>query len=369
MRVVVVGPVYPVKGGISYYTTEMSRRLATKHEVIVFTFERIYTSFLYSLFYAGNSGLDTYSQITKANVNLRKTISGNPFSWLFAAWQIRKLLPDVILVPWVEAYMFPLIWLLQTLKPKGAKLIFICHNVSGHEKRLFAKDIARCVFRRADGVITHSAGETKELLRLCPLVKHAQAYLPTYTLQKKSASVEKMFKLRDKVLIFFGYVRPFKGLRYLLKAMPLVLKKIDVDLLIVGEFWEDKQDYLNLINELGIQSNVKIIDHYVPNEDVGKYFACADVAVLPYVDTTQSAVVQVAYAHNTPVIATNVGGLVNDVIHGKTGFLVKPKDEKSLADAIIKFYQRKHNSFVKNVKKIKQKFSWEEYISRLERLF
>jgi len=369
MRVVVVGPVYPVKGGISYYTTEMSRRLATKHDVIVFTFERIYTSFLYSLFYAGNSGLDTCSQAAKAIGDIRRTISGSPISWISAAWQIRKLLPDVILVPWVEAYMFPLVWLLQTFKSKGAKLIFICHNVSGHDKRWFARDIARCVFRRADGVITHAAGETKELLSICPHVKYVQAYLPAYTLKSKNKSMKRELKLRNKVILFFGYVRPFKGLRYLLKAMPLVLKKIDVDLLIVGEFWEDKKDYFRLVDELGIRDNVKIIDHYVPNEAVGKYFACADVAVLPYVDTTQSAVVQVAYAHNTPVIATNVGGLVNDVVHGKTGLLVKPRDEKSLADAIIKFYQRKHNSFVKNVKKIKQKFSWEEYLKRLESLF
>jgi glycosyltransferase involved in cell wall biosynthesis len=370
MRIAVVGPVYPVKGGISYYTTEMCRRLSKKHQVVVFSFERLYTSFLYSFFYKGNNQLDTSKKTIDIGVENRRTISGNPLSWLKCALLIRRMQPEVILVTWVDTYMFPLVWLLQFFKPKNAKIVFVCHNIMGHDKRLFARPISRLVFSGADGVITHASGETKELLDVCPGVKYVQAYLPAYTLQGKSASVKKELGLREKTLLFFGYVRPFKGLRYLLKALPLVLKKVDLDLLIVGEFWEGKQEYLDLIQELGIQDHVKMVDYYVPNEDVSKYFACADVNILPYVETTQSAVVQVAYAHDIPIIASRTGGLADDVIDGKTGLLVEPRNEQALAQAIIKFYNEKMRAaMVKHVKKYKRKFSWEEYMRLLESLF
>ncbi len=370
MRVVVVGPVFPVRGGISYYTTELCRRLGNKHEVTVFSLERLYTSFLYSLCFKGNNIPDDSRQSVDIGVEKFTTISANPLSWVKCALRIRNLKPDVLLITWIDPYMFPLVWLLQSFVPRDTKVIFICHNVLPHDKRFFARDIARSCFRRAHGFITHAASETNDLLKLRPNARHAQAFLPAYTLKSGNIPLRKELGLKDRTLLFFGFVRKYKGLRYLLRAMPLVLKKLDVDLLVVGEFWEDKKEYLDLIEKLGIKSHVKFVDRYVPNEDIGKYFACADVAVLPYESGTQSAVVQVAYAYDTPVISTKVGGLADAVFQGKTGFLVPPMNEHALANAIVDFYiKKKRNSFVKNVKKLKSRFSWGEYLSLLERLF
>jgi glycosyltransferase involved in cell wall biosynthesis len=370
MRVVVVGPVSPCRGGISYYTTELSRRLGKKHQVTVYSFERLYAGFISSVLLKGNSVADSSKQIVDMGVENKKIISINPFSWIKTAAKISQLKPDVVLITWIDPYLFPLFKSIELFLPKSTKLIFICHNVFPHKHRMFAKQLAKSCFKRANGFITHAASETKDLLVLMPDATHVQAYLPAYTLKSSGKSIKEELKLRDNTLIFFGYVRPYKGLRHLLKALPLILKKVDIDLLIVGEFWEDKKMYLKIIDELGISKHVKIVDKYVPNEDIGRYFAAADVAVLPYESGTQSAVVQVAYAHDTPIISTKVGGLAETVFDGKTGYLVEPCNEQALANAIIKFYkEKKRAEFVKNVKKHKQKFSWGEYMRRLESLF
>jgi glycosyltransferase involved in cell wall biosynthesis len=370
MRVVVVGPVSPCRGGIAYYTTELCRLLSEKHQVVAYSLERLYTSFAFRMLFRGNAVFDSSRQIVDSGVETRRAISINPLSWVKAAVKIRRLRPDVVIVTWIEPYMAPLAKTLEWFLPKSTRLVFICHNVLPHEPRLFSKGLAKLSFRNVGGFVTHAESETKKLLELAPGARHVQAFLPSYTLISGGSSVRKELGLRDNVILFFGYVRAYKGLRHLLRALPLVLKKVDLDLLVVGEFWEDKSEYLKLIRELGIEGHVKIVDRYIPNEDIGRYFAAADAAILPYESGSQSAVVQVAYAHDTPVVASRTGGLADDVIDGKTGFLVEPKNEKALAEAITKFYkQDKRAEFVKNVKKIKRKFSWNEYIRRLESLF
>ncbi|MBA7616592.1 Spore coat protein SA [subsurface metagenome] len=172
--------------------------------------------------------------------------------------------------------------------------------------------------------------------------------------------------LKENVILSFGVVRKYKGLIYLIKALPEVVKEIDIDLLIVGEFWDNKQKYIDLINILGIENNVKIIDRYIPNEEVGKYFEIADVIVLPYISGSQSGIIQIAYAFNKPVITTNSGGYSEVVIEGKTGFVVQSKNYEELAKKIIKFFKLKNrNNFVRYIKKVKEKYSWENYIKLL----
>lgn len=365
-----VGPVSPVRGGIAYYTTELCRLLGSKHEVVAYSLERVYSSWLYLMAFGGSNYFDNSRQIVDIGVQKKRTISANPLTWLKCALLIRKWKADVVLVTWVDPFMFPLVWAVQWFLPKKARFVFICHNVLPPDKRPFARFLTLSCFKRADGFITHASSETARLLQLKPDSRYVQAYLPAYTLKSEGIDVKKQLKLRRNTLLFFGFVRQYKGVRHLLRALPLVLKKVDLDLLIVGEFWEDKREYEQLIARLGLQDHVKMIDRYVPNEDIGRYFAAADVVVLPYESGTQSAVVQVAYAHDTPVISTKVGGLSDAVFDGKTGFLVPPKDERALADAIIKFYRGKRRPvLVKNVRRMKQKFSWAEYVRLLESLF
>ena len=173
--------------------------------------------------------------------------------------------------------------------------------------------------------------------------------------------------LDGPVILFFGFVRKYKGLEYLIRAMPEVLRSVQVNLLIVGEFWEDKEPYLKTIEELGLQGNIEIVDRYVPNEEVGLYFSAADVVVLPYIDATQSAIVSLAYAFDKPVITTAVGGLPEVVSDGETGFIVPPKDSEALAAAIVRYFREDCASrFAANVKVQKNALSWEALVRLIE---
>ena len=181
-------------------------------------------------------------------------------------------------------------------------------------------------------------------------------------MEKEPASrqeAKRQLGLNGNIILFFGFVRPYKGLKYLIDAMPTILKKVELKLLIVGEFWEDKKKYLRQINELNISDNIQIIDKYVPDDEVSVYLSCADALVLPYTSATQSAILQTAYGFNKPVITSKVGSLLDLVQHDKTGLLVEPRNSKKLAEAIIKFYGKNlEPKFVENIKKSKKIFEW-----------
>jgi glycosyltransferase involved in cell wall biosynthesis len=180
------------------------------------------------------------------------------------------------------------------------------------------------------------------------------------------AAIKKQLNLPQKVLLFFGYIRDYKGLKFLLRAMPEIIKQHpNLKLLVVGEFWaKDKQDYFELIQKLNIQENLVLINEYVPNEEVGKYFAVSDVVVLPYVTATQSAAVQTAYAFDKPVLSTAVGGLKDSVIPGQTGYFIEPENAADIAEKVNHFYQNPIPPA--KVKAQKHLFSWEKYLEFIQ---
>ena len=169
--------------------------------------------------------------------------------------------------------------------------------------------------------------------------------------------------------MFFGYVRKYKGLPYLINAMKELSVYSNVRLLIVGEFYEDENPTHELISSLGLQDKITVISDYIPNEDVKYFFCASDVLALPYIDATQSGIIQIAYFYNKPVIATDVGGLGEVVINGKTGFVVAPRSSESLARAIGKYYENGlEEEFTRNVASEKKKYEWEEFISNIMKL-
>jgi len=252
------------------------------------------------------------------------------------------------------------------------KIILICHNIYPHEKRVLDKLCMKIIFNVADYLIVHSKSSVEEISKITGIKKVINCFLPNFDIfsTKKTptniVSIKNKLNLKERVILFFGIVRKYKGLIYLIKALPNVIKEVNADLLIVGEFWDKKQKYIDLIHKLKVENNVKIIDRYLPNEEVEKYFKIADVVVLPYISGSQSAIIQIAYVFNKPVITTDVGGFSEAVIDGKTGFVVPPKNHKELSKKILKFFKLKNrNNFIKNIKKEKKKYSWENYIKLL----
>jgi glycosyltransferase involved in cell wall biosynthesis len=233
---------------------------------------------------------------------------------------------------------------------------------------------SRYAFFNAKYFIVHSEEDKKNLLNIKSKVIVKKNFHPTYSVFSDFIIYEKIQARRKlniaqnkNVVLFFGLVRPYKGLKYLVYAMLEVIKHKECMLLIVGEFYESKDEYRSLIKRFGLDNYITVVDKYVSNEDVPLYFCSADVVVLPYIAATQSGIIQIAFGLNKPVITTNVGGLPEVVEDGKTGFVVEAKSPEQLSEAIIKYYQGNYESkFREEIKKRSNVFSWDAELESIE---
>ncbi len=255
------------------------------------------------------------------------------------------------------------------------KILFLCHNVIEHESAGWKNRLTKFSLATGDSFVVHSQGDMENLKKIFPAARIVVNFHPTYAIFNTSSISMKQArdKLRingklGKVILFFGIVRPYKGLQYLIEAMPMVIEKVpDVCLVIAGEFWEDKEEYEKQITDLGIAEHILMFDQYVPNEDIELYFASADLVVLPYVSATGSGVTQVAFGFNKPVVATSVGDLPQVIEHGRRGFITHPGDARGLAEAIINTLKDNVlTTLVNNIKQDQELFSWEHLTRTIE---
>jgi glycosyltransferase involved in cell wall biosynthesis len=273
--------------------------------------------------------------------------SVNPLTWRQAvSWIAQpKRRPDLALFVWWNPF-FGLCYgyMARALRRRlGIPIVFVCENVISHENRFADRFLTRFALRAADAFLVLSGVVARRLQVLFPETPIRQAALPIYECYRVPGvsrnEVRERLGLTRPTVLFFGYVREYKGLRYLLRAIPEILKEVDVDLLVVGEFYDDRQKYEQIIRETGIAEHVHIVAEHVPDEAVGDYFSASDLVVLPYVSATQSGITQIAFAFGLPVVSTDVGGLTEVVRDGQTGYIVKPGDEKALAAAIVRFFK------------------------------
>lgn len=362
MKILLIGPTYPFRGGIAHYTTLLCRALREDHEVKFISFKRQYPR----LFFPGKTDQDISKHPLRVD-NVNYMIDPlNPLSWLATVRLITEFQPEKLVLPWWASYWALPFWTILThiKRSLDCEIVFICHNVVDHESQFFSKYAARAVLSKADRLLTHSHDETRKLHDLFgPHVNGVTAFLPTYAeLKVKEYTPEEAkteLGLTGDVLLFFGFVRPYKGLGILLEAMPAVLKEKQVTLLIVGEFWWDKKKYLDQIRNSGLSDHVKIVDRYVPNEEMGQYFAAADLVVQPYISASGSAISQLAYGFDRPVIATRVGSLPEVIEDGQNGRIVEPGDAQGLAEAIVTSLEpATKNRFLENAIRTKERFSW-----------
>jgi len=370
-KLAVIGLSYPFRGGISHYSTLLVRELRKKYDVIFLTLKRQYPAVLFP----GKTQYD-YSNNTLVEENDPIIDSINPFTWVKASLLLQKEHVDLVVIQWWNPFFglaFGTIVNLLSLISK-AKVCFLCHNVMPHEASLFDRILSRYAFLRTTYFVVHSEKDRSDLLCLKPRAMVRKTFHPTYSVfgefvmyEKEEARRKLNLAGKERVLLFFGLIRQYKGLQYLIHAMKDVLTSVECTLLIVGEFYEPKEEYMNLIKELGLDGHIIIIDEYVNNEDVPIYFCSADVAVLPYVEATQSGIVQIAYALRTPVITTDVGGLPEVVADGETGFIVPARSAESLAKAIVEYYRGGYEEgFCNEIKKRLDSFSWENEVREIE---
>jgi glycosyltransferase involved in cell wall biosynthesis len=242
-----------------------------------------------------------------------------------------------------------------------------------HESNWINKFLTRSVLRNGDLFIVHSTEDEKNLLAMFHDAKVRKSFHPTYDVFNQGdfneARIKGRLGIKGNIILFFGFVREYKGLKYLLKSLPEVLSEVKVTLLVVGEFWKDKKDYISLIGQLGIEDNIVLIDEYVPNERIGEYFSICDLVAQPYISATGSGVIQTAFGFNKPVVATTVGSLPEVIEDGETGYLVPPEAPHEIAQAIIKFFcEGNKQAFYENIEKEKYKFSWDRMVDVIEEL-
>ncbi len=371
MKIALIGPTHPFRGGISHYTTLLYRNLKSRHEVRFFSFKRQYPRWLFP----GKSDIDpSKAHIRVAGVE-RMIDSVNPVTWFRTAQEMIRYDGDLLILPWWVSFWAPqflvMAWLVK--RRSNARILFICHNVVSHESTVLDKLMTRLVLKTGDLFLVHSDEDRNNLLKMMPGAKVCKRFHPSYDVFQMSGfdreACRKQLGVSGNVLLFFGFVREYKGLKYLLAALPRIMEQVPVTLLVVGEFWKDKMMYLDMIREMGIEDRVQVIDEYIPNEDVGLYFCAADLVVQPYVSATGSGVVQVAYGFERPVVATDVGSLPEIVENGRTGYIVPPAKPEAIADAVIAFFKEERaESFCENIRAMQYRFSWEHLVDGIEEL-
>ncbi|MFF4619740.1 glycosyltransferase family 4 protein [Nonomuraea jabiensis] len=322
MRIAIVGPTYPYKGGGAQHTTELAHRLAAQgHDVVIESWRAQYPSFLYP-------GQQTISapEGTPFPKTLRRLDWRRPDGWVAAGRRLRSA--DLVVLAVLSPVQVPAyLGILYGIRRK-VRTIALCHNVLPHERKPYDEPLMKALLKRVDGVLTHSeqqAGLARGLAGSPVSVAALPPHLPS-TNAEKSTQVHRR-------LLFFGIVRPYKGLDLLLRALP-----DGISLTVAGEFWGGLEETRALVAELGLGDRVELRPGYVAAEDVPGLFARADALVLPYRNATASQNVWLGHEHGVPVIATRVGALADHVTDGVDGLLVEPGDAGALRAAIERFY-------------------------------
>ncbi|MCM1175362.1 MAG: glycosyltransferase [Blautia sp.] len=370
-RVVLIGPVYPYKGGIAHYTSLMYRALSKKYPVEMISYKMQYPGFLFR-----KEQKDFRNDFFKIENTEFLLHTANPFNIVRVGRKIRAKQPDMVIIQWWHPYFAPCYRILEKAMGKKIRKVFICHNVFPHERFPLDRFLTKLALKNGDAFIVHSKRDGEDLLTIKQNADFQYNPHPTYhafqmkNMTKEQARDELGIPYDKRILLFFGYVREYKGLKYLLQAMPAIRNELkDVTLLVAGSFGNDRETYMQMIQKEGIADSIEIIDNYLPDNEVEKYFAACDLVVLPYESATQSGIAQIAFGFEKPVIATNVGGLPDVVEDGKTGYVVEPGDPAALAEAVLKYFnQDKGAEFTENVRRGAYQFSWDRMTEAIERV-
>ncbi len=365
MRFAFVGTAYPMRGGIAQYNALLCRELAREgHDVSFFSFTRQYPSFLFPGKTQIEEGADP------APVHARATVDSiNPRSWLTTADAIAREKPDVLMFKYWMPFFAPAFGSIARRVKKrvrGCKVVLICDNVIPHEHRPLDAGLTRYMLNAADAFVVMSKSVLEDLRRFRPGAPARLIPHPLYThfgepIERRIARSRLGWKAEERVLLFFGYIRRYKGLDVLLRAMPAIKARTGARLVVLGEFYEDRVPYDTIVADAGLSGgDVTMTGEYVPSESVGVTFSASDLVVLPYRDATQSGIVQVAFQLERPVLCTRVGGLEEMVTDGATGLIIPPEDEGALADAVERYFANNMEAkLVAEIRRVKAGMGWD----------
>lgn len=341
MKIGIIGPAWPLRGGLADFDERFARELQSLgHEVALYSYSLQYPSFLFP-------GTTQYTDApAPPGLTIHTVINSvNPLNWIAVGNRIRKEQPDLLIIRYWLPFMGPALGtiLRRVKKNNHTKVVTLADNILPHEKRPGDGSFTRYFIKPVDAFATMSDKVMSDLKKLTskPAIRVYHPLYDSYGPAIPRAEALSRLKLAEgKVyLLFFGFIRRYKGLDLLLEAMgDERVKQSGVQLIVAGEYYDDRTVYEEIISRHQLHQSVHLFTNFIPNDDVPVYFSAADVVMLPYRDATNSGITQVAYFFEKPMIATNVGGLPEAVPDGKTGILCDPQPA-AIADAIIRFLQ------------------------------
>lgn len=375
-KVIIIGPAHPLRGGLSTFNERLARQFLNEgHQACIYSFSLQYPGFLFP-------GTTQYSdQPAPKDLEIHTKINSvNPLNWFVVGNEIKKQKPDIIIVRFWIPLMGPCLGTILRIikKNKHTRVICIADNVIPHEKRIGDTAFTRYFVKPVDAFVTMSEKvlgdlrlftSKKALLTMHPLYDSFGEKIP-----KAEAREKLKIKNEELIILFFGFIRKYKGLDILLDAMKLLQNNpqdpadkqqtTNIKLLIAGEFYEDRKAYDEQIEKLGIKDNLILHTDFIPDSEVKNYLCAADVVVQPYRNATQSGVTPLAYHFEVPMIVTNVGGLPSMVPDNKVGLVAEP-NALSLAQKIEEYFNKGEDYFLPHLLEEKKKFSWTKMLESI----
>lgn len=372
MKVVILGSAHPLRGGLAAYNERLATEfLREKDEVSIETFSLQYPEFLFP-------GTTQYSSLpAPSQLTIHVSVNSiNPLNWLRIGWKLRKQKPDILVVKFWLPFMAPCLGTICRIVKgnKHTKIISILDNIIPHEKRMGDTFFTQYFVNSVDAFIAMSDAVYNDLSvfdKIKPRLLNPHPLFDNYgkAIVKQDAIQQLQLNPTKKYILFFGLIRDYKGLDILLKAMATdALRNSDIQLIVAGEYYSNKEEYEKLLNDLKLTDKVELHTRFIPDNEVGLYFCAADLVVQPYKHATQSGVTQICYHFNKPMLVTNVGGLPEIVPNNKVGYVVEP-NETAVANAILAFYNNnKEPEFVQHILGEKKKYSWKVMVDKVKHL-
>lgn len=372
MKIIIVGPAYPYRGGISAFGERLANEyLSQGHDVELYTYTLQYPTFLFP-------GKTQYSDGPgPKNLHIVRRINSiNPPNWVSVGREIKKKRPDLLITNFWLPFMAPCQGTIERIVSRNGhtRTVALLHNIIPHEHRPGDRLLARFFVRRTQSFVAMSKAVLSDLSRFDRKKPRAFCPHPLYDhygelITKQEARRALGLNPDDRYLLFFGFIRAYKGLDLLIEAMgDSRVKETGVKLMVAGEFYGDPKPYTDKVEKLGIKDCTLLFTEFIPDDKVNLYFRACDIVVQPYKSATQSGVAQIAFHFEKPMIVTNVGGLAEIVPDGKVGYVVEPEPSQ-IADAIVRFFDGNHEAeFTEGVRDEKKKYSWSKMTETINSL-
>lgn len=364
-----LGTAHPFRGGLASYNERLALEFIKEgHDVEIFTFTVQYPNFLFP-------GKSQFSEepAPKNLVIKRKVNSVNPFNWIKVGNEIKRLKPDILIFKFWLPFMGPCFGTIarRVKKNHHTKIITVLDNVIPHEHRFGDKMFTRYFLKPIDAFISMSKSVADDLNTFDQKKPRDFNPHPLFDNFGDAISKEKAKEIlgldpNSRYILFFGIIRDYKGLDLLLEAFEkLPSRQKNVKLLVAGEYYSNEEKYKQLIADLKIESDVKVVNEFIKDSEVGRYFCAADIVAQPYKNATQSGVTQIGYHFETPMLVTNVGGLPEMIPDGRVGYVVEPNPD-SISKALEDFFNSdKEILFRENLKVEKQKYLWDKLTAKI----